>query len=100
MGRVKTGQRELALHNRERFYLATLRASPQCPIWRLTTPSLALKLRWSDREPIMQNGSRQELNLTFARSETSLCRRFGRQFFLPRLSNRRAPRRPRHQEVR
>src|SRR5579859_7342419 len=35
------GNRKLTLHNRERFYLATLRASPQCPIRRLTTPSLA-----------------------------------------------------------
>jgi len=42
MGRFTIGQKgNTALHNRERFYLATLQASLQCPIWRLTTPSLA-----------------------------------------------------------
>jgi hypothetical protein len=52
-----------ALHNRERFYLATLRASPQCPIRRLTTPSLARSSFCSVTQLIMQNGSRQESDL-------------------------------------
>src|SRR3954452_13692743 len=44
MSRCTGGKREQALHNRERFYLASLRIpkDPQCPIWRLATPSLAL----------------------------------------------------------
>jgi hypothetical protein len=55
MSRVDWTDLELALHNRERFYLATLRNGPQCPIRRLTTPSLARSSLWSARNATMQN---------------------------------------------
>ncbi len=47
------------LHNRERFYLATLQASLQYPIRRVATPSLATGSLWSAKNGSMQNGSRQ-----------------------------------------
>lgn len=41
VGPLRFGMQGQTLPNRERFYLATPRANPRDPIWRLTTPSLA-----------------------------------------------------------
>src|SRR5919206_412255 len=65
MSRPHEWKREQALHNRERFYLATLQASLQYPIRRVATARSALPAVHSAWPPPLAPGSaRNRASLT------------------------------------